>query len=218
MMKENMSSNLKNMPLYVLSLLLGEVQMTKDEIQELKKEVYNYDNDDFDFSCVKEFNENFYLPYNNIFSSLIKKIEKAFNEFDDKRWLSIQTFWAYIMKPNASINLHNHVPRIGSTDDWNICGTFYIDVPENSGNINFVWNETGTNVKREHNFLPTNNMVIFYPPNLDHYVSKNLSDKDRISFSFNGACTLTDQSYKKIMKEGFKEYKTKIPVVESNNL
>ena len=76
-------------------------------------------------------------------------------------------------------------------------GVYYLDVPENSGNLTFIRNNDYSLVKPDlkafdhqdfldhFNVIPKKNMMILFPSNVLHMVSPNMSDLPRISLAFN---------------------------------
>lgn len=100
----------------------------------------------------------------------------------------------------------NQKYNYNTTHSHNNCilsGVFYIDVPENSGNIVFVRNDYEQSMQifalmkdEEKDFFspdcslhysvtPKIGLLIIFPSHLKHFVDQNLSDKERISMSFN---------------------------------
>ena len=83
-------------------------------------------------------------------------------------------FWFNSALPGESTGAHNHNGKAI------ISGVYYLQVPENCGNIVFLKG------KKEKLEIPAeSNKLLFFPPKLDHYVQKNMSSETRISLSFN---------------------------------
>jgi len=83
-------------------------------------------------------------------------------------------FWFNAALPGEYTGAHNHNGKA------KISGVYYLQVPENCGNIVFLKG------KKEKLEIPAeSNKLLFFPPKLDHYVQKNMSSKTRISLSFN---------------------------------
>lgn len=83
-------------------------------------------------------------------------------------------FWFNLSHHGESTRLHNHNQKAI------ISGVFYLKAPKKSGNIIFK--------DRKNNELEINvekGKIILFPSELDHYVPKNKSQDNRISFSFN---------------------------------
>tara|TARA_B100000029_G_scaffold423015_1_gene430027 strand:- start:50 stop:631 length:582 start_codon:yes stop_codon:yes gene_type:complete len=83
-------------------------------------------------------------------------------------------FWFNISKHGDSTRLHNHNQKAL------LSGVFYLDVPKDSGNIIFK-----NSKKKELEIKAEAGKIIFFPPELDHYVTINNSKNKRISISFN---------------------------------
>jgi len=127
--------------------------------------------------------------------SLRNQATRCFNElkakFFYKAALAIDNMWLNINHPNSYNEIHNH-PRCCFSS------SFYISVPENSGNIVFC-----NNYEMEHHMrekwmtqfgtynssvwtVPVkNNDFYVFPAWLKHKVETNKSKKDRISISMN---------------------------------
>ena len=79
-----------------------------------------------------------------------------------------------------------------------VSGVFYVNVKLNNGNLILLSSDKTTqlyydNQVKEYNvhtassysITPENNLCIFFPSNLTHYVQPNLTNNERISISFN---------------------------------
>lgn len=105
--------------------------------------------------------------------------------------IQIDEMWININPRGSCNSRHHHNPFSGKS----LSGVFYVQVPGNSGDIVFYdprgivkdapdmryFYGTDTNLK----FSPADNTLIIFPAWLDHSVEKNMSNKDRISISFN---------------------------------
>jgi len=82
-------------------------------------------------------------------------------------------FWLNIMQPGEQTTLHCH-------DDFDevISGVYYINVPENSGNL-VLKTDRHTEIK------PAEGMMVLFSPALEHYVTENKSSQVRLSIGFN---------------------------------
>lgn len=88
-------------------------------------------------------------------------------------------------------DVHNH------TDSGVVLsGIFYVQVPENSGNIRFYDTRKNTSGSLYNKYFestkgtflkltPKENLLLFFPPWLDHLVEPNFSNQSRISIAFN---------------------------------
>ena len=84
---------------------------------------------------------------------------------------------------------HKHPP-------YTFSGVYYIDVPENSGDIVFdnqfemnnyamSYNEWNSLNCKDFKVTPKSGMLLIFPAWLNHYVTPNKSKKERLIYSFN---------------------------------
>jgi uncharacterized protein (TIGR02466 family) len=131
-----------------------------------------------------------------VLNSLINKIEYYSN-----------IFITDILKVNYKLTLDNIWININQFKDFNIIhnhpfskisGVFYVKAPKNSGNLTFVNDSNIINFISDQNILnynnynssiwsiePEENVLYLFPSWFKHYVKPNLSNKKRISISFN---------------------------------
>ena len=83
-------------------------------------------------------------------------------------------FWFNSALPGESTVVHNHNGKAI------ISGVYYLQVPKNCGNIVFL---EGNKKKLE--LSAKSGKLLFFPPELDHFVQKNNGNEKRISLSFN---------------------------------
>jgi hypothetical protein len=83
-----------------------------------------------------------------------------------------QRFWFNINGPGHSNNWHQHFSN-------SYAAVLYIDVPPNSGDIEFRENDNLTKIS------PKSGMLLVFPGILEHRVLTNLSNKLRISLATN---------------------------------
>ena len=163
--------------LFQIPLLIGKLENINNDII-IKDALDNKDNK-FSTDSFNTHSEDSYLPMsdelNNIFTNIISDIE---NQMSLK--LRLKNYWCIVNKPNASIHIHDHY-------DTDIAIAYYPMVYENSGDIVFQWEDSLTNKWGENRYsiTPKNNMYIAFPGYLKHFVTTNLSKKDRISLSAN---------------------------------
>jgi hypothetical protein len=81
-------------------------------------------------------------------------------------------FWFNISPKNAHHRWHSH-------GGASTIGIFYIQIPENSGNIEFKHNNIITSI------TPYEGLLLIAPAGIEHRVLANNSDEDRISMAFN---------------------------------
>lgn len=83
-------------------------------------------------------------------------------------------FWINDMGPNAVTTEHDH-----DEDDELLSGVYYVQVPQNSGELNIVDRYSRTLV------TPLAGMFVFFAPTVRHSVSVNNSEIRRISMGMN---------------------------------
>ena len=139
-----------------------------------------------------------YMEEDNLISSIIFSSINSY--FDNRKILKegsqycISNAWININSKGGSNGLHYHP---GSS----LSGVFWINVPKDSGNI--VFRNPNTFIERstiraytDHLVASLNKDEIFYiepqegymvlfPSHIQHMVKENMSNKDRISVSFN---------------------------------
>jgi uncharacterized protein (TIGR02466 family) len=119
-------------------------------------------------------------------------ISGSMNMRRDRR-LVIETFWVNINPKYAYNALHEHPQSV-------VSGVYYVQVDENSGSLRFrdpragkrmnPWPVAGDKTSdRRHwdrvNYKPVAGRLIMFPSWLEHDVEASLSDRERISISFN---------------------------------
>jgi len=113
-------------------------------------------------------------------------INKAYLKYDND--FKITTSWYTKSSYNNIGSFHNHSNNFYS-------GIYYIDVDNNSGDIEFCdftssffqLNPIEYNIDNSKSWLfkPKNDMIIFFPSQLHHTIHLNKSKKDRYSLAFN---------------------------------
>jgi len=83
-------------------------------------------------------------------------------------------FWFNSTLPGESTGVHNHNGKAL------ISGVYYLQVPKKSGNIIFIHEN-----KEQLEITTKTEKLIFFPPELDHFVQENMGSETRISLSFN---------------------------------
>jgi len=115
------------------------------------------------------------LPLLSKFLSITKSVYKqSFIIPHDLFGFPQNEYWFNITKPGESTGVHNHKNKS------KISGVFYLDVPNNSGNIFFRMGKT-----HELEIPSITGKLILFPSPLNHFVTKNNSDLNRISLAFN---------------------------------
>ena len=83
-------------------------------------------------------------------------------------------FWLNDMGPG-----HVTLPHAHEEDDELVSGVYYVSVPENSGELHLVQGVIDATVR------PREGQFVFFPPDVVHEVSENLSDRTRLSIGMN---------------------------------
>ena len=86
-------------------------------------------------------------------------------------------FWFNIAKPGESTGWHDH--KEGAV----LSGVYYLNIPKESGDIQFRFKEN--NQWDYYTIKSKNNKLILFNSNIEHSVTKNRSNKARISLAFN---------------------------------
>lgn len=132
------------------------------------------------------------LPMIEVINSEARKFLELLG-FDRECYLDI-TSWLQLYPPGADFNRHDHYGAL-------ISGCYYLQVPENSGDIVFfnpietrrVTDVFFNTLKKEDNgynfysvnHTPVKGELILFESWLHHSVTVNKSDKNRIAISFN---------------------------------
>lgn len=82
--------------------------------------------------------------------------------------------WFNYMPPGAVTTVHSH-----DDDDELLSAVYYVDVPENSGNL--IIHQHG----EQHVIRPQQGLFVFFAPDIVHEVSENMSAHDRLSIGIN---------------------------------
>ena len=97
--------------------------------------------------------------------------------------IDLTDYWINVMPPGSYQRIHSHF-------NSNLSGTFYLQAPEGSGDlyipspyINGIENIIATH--KEYIMFPRARQGLLYPSSLPHYVSRNESNDDRVSISYN---------------------------------
>jgi len=82
--------------------------------------------------------------------------------------------WFNLMQPGDRTTLHRH-----DDDDELLSAVYYVKVPENSGELVLVKPPMHCRV------TPEEGLFVFFPPDMPHEVTENLSQHSRISLGIN---------------------------------
>ena len=97
--------------------------------------------------------------------------------------IDLCAYWINVMPPGAYHRIHTH-------PNTNLSGVFYLQAPEGSGDLYIPspYNngiETVIKTCPDYILKPEVRQVYLFPSSLPHSVSRNESDEDRVSISFN---------------------------------
>jgi hypothetical protein len=119
--------------------------------------------------------ENIYLDASHI-PALAELVQTCTNQARD--YLDIEAlktgYWFNAMPPGAVTTRHSH-----DDDDELLSGVYYVHVPSDSGDLILYDAEPPTRI------TPVTGQLIFFPPNIDHEVTRNNSSEDRLSIGMN---------------------------------
>jgi hypothetical protein len=86
--------------------------------------------------------------------------------------------WFNHMPPNSITLPHSH-----DDDDELLSAVYYVETPDNSGNLTIRSSDSDTCIK------PEAGMFVFFKPDVVHEVSENKSSRDRLSIGINFGVT-----------------------------
>ena len=122
--------------------------------------------------------EDSYCPSDPIVDEIIVEMQDNFQEITGER-ICNTSYWGHIHEKNMSTNMHNH-------NTTYVSSVVYVEVPEGSGSIVFRprFNQYD-NSAYSSRFAPERGVYYIFPGYLDHFVTRNLSDRFRVSLSIN---------------------------------
>lgn len=136
----------------------------------------------------------FYHPFPSCVEKLNSEINKFLKKYVRKDFecrgdIYIHNSWFIVNKRGDFNKPHKHPP-------YTFSGVYYIDVPENSGNIvfnnqaemnNYAMSYTKYNKFncKDYSVTPKTGNLLIFPAWLEHYVTPNKTNKPRIIYSFN---------------------------------
>ena len=123
--------------------------------------------------------ENIYLNEQHItaLKPLLNEAVKLAEDFLQIKKLRAG-YWFNYMPPGATTTLHTH-----DDDDELLSCVYYVNVPENSGNL--ILYDDSDNTRQKIEIHSTTSDFIFFKPDVRHEVSKNNSAEYRLSIGFN---------------------------------
>jgi|TARA_R100001509_G_scaffold164600_1_gene142834 uncharacterized protein (TIGR02466 family) len=128
---------------------------------------------------------------------IIDTLEKNSFAMLNSKYTSLSSINCKVLNCWLNVNKKNNwnIPHVHH--DSHYSGTYYLDVPDDSGNLTFFrefsYSFVKPNIKGfEHNdfaetfdVVPKKNMIVLFPSNLLHMVNPNSSHLSRTSLSFN---------------------------------
>jgi len=137
----------------------------------------NYHNK-FECEIESTYFEDSICPPNHIVDDIIEQIQIDFNAATGEK-ITPLNYWGHIHEKNMSTNMHNH-------NDTYVSAVVYVEVPEGSGSIVFRPRlNQYDNSAYSSKFEPERGVYYIFPGYLDHFVTRNMSNKLRISLSIN---------------------------------
>ncbi len=97
--------------------------------------------------------------------------------------LRLLKFWSQIHEKNQSTNIHNHVKVSNIEDSASLSGAYYVQCDEGSGYFVFDY-PTDRYQYGRWKIKPQVGKYLLFPSTLEHWVSRNYSNNQRISISF----------------------------------
>lgn len=114
------------------------------------------------------------------FSLISKQVGKVLDSiFDLKTAMNIQEIWGHFTPPGEQTMIHNHYEKNTRGLSW----VYYPHMPENAGNLIFHCQVDTQRIMWEIN--STAGKIYFFSRDILHFVTRNASNKNRISISGN---------------------------------
>ena len=124
--------------------------------------------------------------FTNILNDIIPTTNEPLGSIKVASWINV----------NRKGNYNKRHIHVSPNNTAFLCGVFYVKVPKNSGVIRFydprgpVLNEFACEKYyygdvESYWIIPEDNMILFFPPWLEHDVEPSESDEERISIGFN---------------------------------
>ena len=129
-------------------------------------------------------NEDLIIPKSKPFEELINIIKDKFY-IRYNQVIELTNYWAQVHSQNESTNMHDHVNCFDIKNSPDLSGVYYLEVPQDSGDIVFQWPINKYNQYKRWWFKPKTRDLLIFPSTLDHFVTKNTAVEKRIAVSFN---------------------------------
>jgi uncharacterized protein (TIGR02466 family) len=160
-----------------------------ENLEETKREIYRLTTvpSDIKKSNYGGWQSDVHLQENPVFKPLRDHIDSICARVFKVKGAKLHQMWACINKKHDQNLIHSH------TNNYNLSGVYYVNIPEDSGDIVFRDPRPGANQAPcrlfkddgdSEYFTPSDGLMILFPSYLEHFVLPNRSDGDRISMSF----------------------------------
>ena len=168
-----MEENLETHTIFQVDVLKGKSSINIDGLADLLLEHFDHRlNED----PTTPLYEDSFCPDSPIIDSIVEELKDSFNQLTGGS-IKLEEKWAQIHKPQMSTNRHHHYPA-------DVAAVYYVSVPKGSGQLCFYheYNKFNPHMIK---YKPEEKTFLLFPGLLEHSVSRNLSNTDRISLSFN---------------------------------
>lgn len=160
-----------------------------DHLEDIKKEIYRLTTipNNIKKSNYGGWQSDVCLHENPVFNPLCDHIGNVCAQVFKGNVAKLHQMWACINKRHDQNLIHSH------TNNYNLSGVYYVNVPQDSGDIVFRDPRPGAlsapyrlfKDDCDHaSFTPFVGLTILFPSYLEHFVLPSRSDEDRISISF----------------------------------
>ena len=166
-----------NTIIYQLSILSGKLEKNINN-KKLTLEALNASKNRVSTDPLNSLFEDSILPMSSELHRLIDALIKSYEDYAKGYSLSLLSHWAHIQEKNMSCNLHGH-----GNDGCNLSGVYYPCENATACRLVFQWEIEG-NFNR-HWLAPTQGVFYLFPSYLKHWVTRNLTEKPRVSLVFN---------------------------------
>ena len=159
-----------------VELIKGRVTSDLDSLSKILRDNY-HNRFECEIDCT--YAEDSICPPNDIVDDIIKQIQVDFKAATGEEIIPMN-YWGHIHERGMSTNTHNHGLQTY------VSSVVYVEVPKGSGSIVFLprLNQYKNDAYKSV-FAPERGVYYVFPGYIDHYVTRNMSDKLRISLSLN---------------------------------
>ena len=178
---------LQKKTLYEIPLYRGWIDDSQVDNDFLIKDALDNYDDKVSDDLLHTSNEDNQMPDSDEIINLISIIQNDYYNLTGYE-TEIETYWSHIQMPEQSTNLHNHdmIPRLMS-------GVYYPHTaPPEAGTLIFNWKDEkarwysdGRVTNMQYTEYAELGKYLLFPPDLNHYVTRNVTNDVRVSISFN---------------------------------